>query len=116
MVSINDRLNKLGGIVAPEKDETIEAFRARIKRMRVHKLDEKRGRFKVGERVQWRTRSGGPLHLGTVIEVVPRGLYPGREHTTLVLHGYYRETETYVVQCGERAYWPRVGNLERIEP
>jgi hypothetical protein len=43
-------------------------------------------------------------------------MYPGREHTTLVLHGYYRETETYVVQCGERAYWPRVGNLERIEP
>jgi len=114
MASINDRLNKLGGIEAPKKDETLDEFRARIKRLRVRKVDAKEGRFKVGQRVQWRTRAGGPLHLGTVIEVVPRGLYPGREHTTLAIHGYYRETETYVVQCGERVYWPRVGNLQRV--
>jgi len=112
--SVSDRLNKLVGIEAPENCETFDAFRARLKRIRLRKVDPKPGRFKVGERVQWRTRSDGPLHLGTVVEVVPRGLYPDRRHTTLVLHGYYRETETYVVQCGERAYWPRVGNLQRV--
>jgi hypothetical protein len=116
MVSVNDRLNKLGGIEAPTKNETMDAFRARIKRLRVRKVNAKDGRFKVGQRVQWRSRSDGAMHQGAIVEVVPRGMYPGREHTTLVLHGYYRETETYVVQCGERAYWPRVGNLERIEP
>lgn len=114
MPTVNDRLNKLGGIQAPPNDETPEAFRARLQRLRVRKVDAKPGRFKLGERVQWRTRADGPLHQGTVVEVVPRGLYPGREHTTLKLHGYYHETESYVVQCGGAAYWPRVGNLQRV--
>lgn len=115
MTTSSDRLNKLGGINAPERTVTMEEFKARIARARVTKRDEGIGRFKLGERVKWKGNAGKRVHQGTIIEVVKRGMYPGRQHKTLTLHGYYRETESYVVESCGRQYWPRVGNLRRVE-
>lgn len=78
--------------------------------------DRREGLFQVGDRVRWRGKSGAALRRGTVVEVVKRGMYPSTRHKDLVLHGYYRETESYVIQSGERQFWPRVGNLRRVEP
>lgn len=91
----------------------MEELKARISRMRVSSRDERSGLFKLGDRVQWRGNAGRMVHHGTVIEVVKRGMYPSTRHKTLVLHGYYRETESYVVKSGDREYWPRVGNLKK---
>lgn len=70
-------------------------------------LDKRgKGRFRKGEQVSWLS------HTGTIVEVVPYGMYPGKRDR-LRVKGYYREYESYVVRDSKgKSYWPRVGNLK----
>jgi hypothetical protein len=112
--TVSERLDELAVSTNVHREQTVAEFCAKLRRLRVAKLDPKLGRFNVGDHVRWRARVDRPVREGIVVEVVARGRYPGRQHTTLVPHGYYRETESYVVESEGRAFWPRVGNLERV--
>lgn len=67
-----------------------------------------KGRFQLHDRVEWLG------HTGVIVEVVKYGMYPGK-HPKLLVRGYYREYESYVVEDerGKR-WWPRVGNLRLL--
>ncbi len=90
--------------------------------MKERPCDRGKGRFKLGQRVQWRASRFKPLHVGTIVEVVsygfypevtkPPATYPAVTWRELLKVGYYREFESYVVEdeSGKR-WWPRVGNL-----
>lgn len=68
-----------------------------------------RGAFHISDAVRWGKREG------RVVEVVPYGMYPDY-HARLKVRGYYREHESYVVEDVKgRRYWPRVGNLIKVE-
>lgn len=68
-----------------------------------------KGRYKLGDMVQWRKK------VGTIVEVVPYGLEP-HPHKALRIRGFWREWESYVVQDKKgKHFWPRVGYLSLVE-
>lgn len=96
--------------------------------------EDNAGRFGLGDYVTWQAGRHKPWHTGTIVQVVPRGLYPDccpNEKEILkerrlkkedvvwknLFHcGYYRDHESYVVEDGKgKRWWPRVGNLMLIE-
>lgn len=118
MTSINDRLNKLGGGAAAHERKltfTPEALRAANRRERLarEQREASKGRFTLGEMVEWTPQA--ELHYGRVVEIVPAGRYPAKR-SGLRVYGYYRDHESYVVECkGDGCYWPRVPLLRRME-
>lgn len=112
MTSVNQRLDKLAGL-SGERDTSMDAFKRKLAGIRLTKRNEGIGRFQLGDQIHWRARAGLPEKRGVIIEVVKRGKYPSRDHKNLKLYGYYRETESYVVEADGRQFWPRVGNLKR---
>lgn len=88
---------------------------------RDNKRLEKRGRYKLGERVTWTSR--GVIHEGTIILIVEPRNYPDiqfrqsgleREYNVRT-RGYYRYEESYVIEDNEgQQWWPRVGWLHRV--
>ncbi len=93
-----------------------------------------KGRFRLGDIVEWRASSKGAEHCGEIVEVVKYGLYPTvsrHEHIILKTRklvrsdidwpelnsaAYYREHESYVAEdVTGRRWWPRVGNLRLVD-
>lgn len=75
--------------------------------------DRGAGTYTLGELVWVRGRE--KWHTGKIVEVVPRAMYPRSNWKGLRVRGYYRETETYIVDVLGLGYrWPRVGNLSPI--
>lgn len=71
-------------------------------------------KFEFGDEVMWSSQSlGYTKHkIGTVVEVVPPGQYPGKE-TFHTRKAFTRDHESYYIAVGNKFYWPRVGNLHR---
>lgn len=82
----------------------------------------RKGRFSLHQVVQWRSKKGGPLHIGKIILVIDAGKYPhyvARDAGLLgpiPQQGFFRDHESYVVEDSKgQRYWPRVGNLKLVE-
>lgn len=67
------------------------------------------GICQLGDKVRWLGKEG------TVIEIIPYGMYPQLQERLKVC-GYYREYESYIVEDAKgQRYWPRVGSLTKME-
>jgi hypothetical protein len=86
-----------------------------------------KGRYQLGDKVGWQASSKTKVHEGKVVEVVKYGMYPSVARppekypvvTWPELMGahYCREHESYVVEDAKgKRWWPRVGNLDLLEP
>ena len=76
--------------------------------------------FRVGDRVEWTSQSGGRVatKCGSVVEVVPAGSSPKTRVPQPGAWGGARDHESYVVRGAtlgderrKRAYWPLVSHL-----
>ena len=67
--------------------------------------------FKKGSMVYWSSQAAGSLKTkeGVVAEVVPPGKKPSMIDPKLCGEG--RASESYVVKCGSKYYWPLVSKL-----
>lgn len=69
--------------------------------------------YKLGTWVTWQHTFKHRKHLGVVVEVIPAGQYPNW-WDGLVVKGYYREIESYVVRAEDgKHYWPITAKLEK---
>lgn len=82
----------------------------------------RKGRFSLQQVVQWRSKKGGPLHIGKIIMVIDAGKYPiyvARDtgvQGKIPQQGFFRDHESYIVEDSKgQRYWPRVGNLKLVE-
>lgn len=83
---------------------------------------EKRGRFSLGEKVEWSVR--GTHHRGKIILIIDPLNYPDLQYRqagvkkeyNLRTRGYFRYEESYLIEdeTGQQ-FWPRVGWLRRVD-
>lgn len=115
-----DRLNRIAGIDSPEDCRKVLSFSPsalrsakRRERLARERLEASKGRFSLGDMVEW--NGWRDLHEGEIVEVIPAGRYPSKR-PKLRVYGYYRDTESYVVECtGDGCYWPRVSSLKGVK-
>lgn len=76
--------------------------------------------FAIGDRVTWRSQSGGNTteKVGVVVAYIAPGERPDQFYFP-DLHkgvgcGYGRAVESWVVRVGKRHYWPVSKNLRRV--
>lgn len=96
-------------------------------------IEKGKGRFHLGDIVDWQASSNVALRRGEIVEVVKYGGYPRLSRREaeinktrkleradidwpeLIHHGFMREHESYVVEDYQgKRYWPRVGNLRLV--
>lgn len=117
MASVNDRLNKLVEDATATTRKLIftpAAMRSARGRERLarKRLEASKGRFQIGDLVEWTPKT--ELHNGRIVEIVPPGRYPAKRRG-LRVYGYYRDHESYVVECeSDGCYWPRAARLRRM--
>lgn len=79
--------------------------------------------MKVGDRVTWKSQSGGftTTKTGEIVTVVPAGISPktpvGFRCNSKFGYGMAREHESYLVRVdgkGNRLYWPLVRHLKLL--
>lgn len=117
MPTINERMHTLGANTAAHERKltfTPSAMRSAKHRERLarERLEASKGRLQLGDLVEWDGRQDS--HYGRIVEVVPAGRYPFKR-PGLRVYGYYRDHESYVVECkGDGCYWPRAIGLRRM--
>ena len=77
--------------------------------------------FKIGDKVEWESQSGGfygKVKRGEIVQIVKAGQKP-EPGTLRVLgagFGMSRKHDSYLVKVGNVAYWPRVIHLKLSQP
>ena len=69
--------------------------------------------FKVRDKVTWTSQAQGytKKKTGIVVEIVFKNTYP----ETVLEYGTSRDHTSYVVQVGNKYYWPRVNYLKKVK-